>query len=185
MGPPAFFVASDLLPKFVSDCAPPHHVMAGLVGGALSCAAPSRSVDGAGAGRGDCRSAPGASPLGSRPSTGCSRSRAGQRTWMPGSSPGMTMFVGGATAHRLAWIRASSRAHQGLLGRGAGAYSAASASGRAQRRSKAQTSSKPMSVCISGSEIIGASTLAVEPSRSRASNARFMEPAAGSMPMAG
>ena len=37
----------------------------GGLGGALSCAAPSRSVDGAGAGRGDCRSAPGASPLGS------------------------------------------------------------------------------------------------------------------------
>ena len=37
----------------------------GGLGGALSCAAPSRSVDGAGAGRGDCRSAQAASPLGS------------------------------------------------------------------------------------------------------------------------
>ncbi len=67
----------------------------------------------------------------------------------------------------------------------AGVYSAASASGRAQRRSKAQTSSKPMSACISGSEIIGASTLAVEPSRLRDANALRIAPAAGSMPMAG
>ena len=73
----------------------------------------------------------------------------------------------------------------GLIWSAPGPYSAASASGRAQRRSKAQTSSKPMSVCISGSEIIGASTLAVEPSRSRASKALRIAPAAGSMPIAG
>ena len=68
---------------------------------------------------------------------------------------------------------------------GASAYSAASASARAQRRSKAQTSSKPISVCISGSEIIGASTLAVEPSRRSDAKALRIAPAAGSMPMAG
>ena len=37
----------------------------GGLGGALSCAAPSRSVDGAGDGRSDCCSAQAASPLGS------------------------------------------------------------------------------------------------------------------------